>query len=219
MNSVRHRLVAFGRGRDLAIGYATLVVLTAVWLSLVPARVADRVILSSSTNVANLRLHPPFVMVVSAFVEPSIRQLWIVVPLVWALGSLQRWLGRMAVIITMVLGHVGATLFVATVLTAGIGHGRIALSQATATDVGVSYGLVAVLGLLSARFVRGAIRRWYVVVFTAGFVLALVAGRSFTDLGHLVAWSLGLALALLVHRAQTAMQAEARRDPSRSDQW
>jgi hypothetical protein len=93
------------------------------------------------------------------------------------------------------------------VLTAGIVHGRIALSEATATDVGVSYGLVAVLGLISASFVRDVTRRWYLTALTAGFVLALVAGRSFTDLGHLVAWSLGLALALLVHRARTAVPA------------
>ena len=207
MNVAGRRLVAFVRGRDLAIGYAVVVVVTALWLSLVRAPVADRVILSSSTNLVNLRLHPPFVLAVSAFVEPSIRQLWIVVPLVWALGAPQRWLGRAAVVVTVLLGHVGATLFVATVLTAGIVHGRIALSEATATDVGVSYGLVAVLGLLSAALVPGARRRWYLAAFTAGFVLALVAGRSFTDLGHLIAWILGLALALLVHRARTAVPA------------
>jgi hypothetical protein len=181
-----------------------VVVTLAVAVALMPDHQANRFVLDTSTNLVNLRQHPPFVLVVSAFVEPSIQQLWIVVPLVWAIGALQRWLGRAAVIITVVLGHVGATLFVATVLTAGIAHGRIALSEATATDVGVSYGLVAVLGLLSASFVRDFIRRWYLTALTAGLVLALVVGRSFTDLGHLVAWSLGLALALLVHRARTA---------------
>jgi hypothetical protein len=48
------------------------------------------------------------------------------------------------------------------------------------------------------------IRRRYVTAFTAVFLLALVVGRSFTGLGHLVAWALGLALALLAHRARPA---------------
>jgi hypothetical protein len=144
------------------------------------------------------------VLVVSAFIEPSLFQLWIVVPLVGALGEVQRWLGRAAVLITVVLGHVGATLFVSTVLTAGIAKGRIALGEATATDVGVSYGLVAALGLLAAR-VTGARRRWFVATLTVILVWALVLDRSFTDVGHLVAWLVGLALALLVARARGAV--------------
>jgi hypothetical protein len=192
------------RGRDVALGYGVLVVVVAVCLAVVPAAAAGRVISSSSTNLVNLRLHPPFVMVVSAFVEPSLWELWIVVPVVWALGEVQRWLGRAAVLVVGVLGHVGTTLFVSTVLTAGIAKGRIALAEATATDVGVSYVLVAALGLLAAR-VPGARRLWYVAGLSSFFVGSLLVARSFTDLGHLVAWTLGLGLAVLVSRAAGAV--------------
>jgi len=194
---------AWWRGRDVAVGCAAMVVAVAVGLAVAPDEVADRVISSSSTNLVNLQQHPPFVMVVSAFVVPSPWDLWIVVPLVWALGEVQRWLGRAAVLVVGVLGHVGATLFVSTALTAGIAKGRIALSEATATDVGVSYVLVAALGLLAAR-VDGARRRWYVAALSLFLVGSLLLARSFTDLGHLVAWALGLGLALLASQAGRA---------------
>lgn len=199
------RLLAAVRGRDLAVSYAGVVIVVAIALSLVPSRVADRFILDSSTNLVNLRQHPPFVLVVSAFVEPAVWHVWIVVPLVWAYGTLQRWLGRGAVLITVVLGHVGTTLFVATVLTAGMVHGRIALAEDRATDVGVSYGLVTVMGLLSLR-VPPRWQGWYLAGISLGLVGQLLIVRSFTDLGHLVAWILGLGLALLVGRAQLAIR-------------
>ncbi|HET9655973.1 MAG TPA: rhomboid-like protein [Kineosporiaceae bacterium] len=188
-------------GSDLALGYAGVVTALAVTLTMLPVRVADHLVIDSSTNLANLRAHPPFVLVVSAFVEPSVWQLWILVPLLLAYAELQRWLGRAAVVITAVLGHVGATLFVSTILAAGIAHGRIALSVRNATDVGVSYGLVAVLGLLTARIPRRW-RPWYVIGLTLGFVVSLLGWRSFTELGHFSAWVIGLGLAVLVHRAQ-----------------
>jgi hypothetical protein len=189
------------QGRDVALGYAAVVCTTTLALAMVPDTVARRVIFSSSTNLVNLRSHPPFVLVVSAFVEPSVRELWIVVPMLWALGALQRWMGRAAVVISAGLGHVGATLAVSTVLAAGIARNRIAPAEQVATDVGISYGLVAVVGLLAARL-TGVRRRWYVIGFTAFFVAAVFLGRSFTDLGHLFAWLLGLALAALVSRAR-----------------
>jgi hypothetical protein len=188
-------------GSDLALAYAGVVAALAVALTMMPARVANRLVVDSSTNLANLRAHPPFVLVVSAFVEPSVWQLWILVPLLLAYSELQRWLGRAAVVITAVLGHVGATLFVSTILAAGVAHGRIQLSVRNATDVGVSYGLVAVLGLLAARVPRRW-RSWYVMSFTVGFAVTLIIGRGFTDLGHVSAWAIGLGLAVLVHRAQ-----------------
>lgn len=196
-------LARWARGRDVGIGYAVVVVGTAVALALAAPGEADRVVASSSTNLVNLRQHPPYVLVVSAFVEPTVAQLWIVVPLVWALGALQYRLGRAAAVVTVVLGHVGATLFVATILTAGIAKGRISLAEATATDVGVSYGLVAVVGLLTAD-VPGRWRPRIVIAVTVVLAGVLVTGRSFTDLGHLVAWALGLALSVLVMAARRA---------------
>lgn len=207
--AIRPRLQRFLAGSDLALGYAVVVSGLVLALAVLPQRVADRMVLDSSTNLVNLRQHPPFVLIVSAFVEGSLWQLWIVVPLVVVYGTIQQWLGRAAVAITAILGHVGATLFVATILTAGISHGRIALAQAQAADVGVSYGLVAGLGLLSAHLPAGR-RPWYVMGFSLAFAAGLVLGRSFTDLGHACAWLIGLGLAVLVARAQRVPLTPAR---------
>lgn len=164
----------------------------------------------------NLRQHPPFVLLVSAFVEPAVWQLWIVVPLVWVYGALQRWLGRGAVLITIVLGHVGSTLFVATMLAAGMVHGRAAAGAEQATDVGVSYGLVTGMGLLALR-VSPRWRVRYVAGVSTVVIALLVTGRSFTDLGHAVAWLLGLALAVLVGRGRRAVGDSATTAPGRGN--
>jgi len=182
------------------MAYCALVVLVAGALAVVTPAAADDVVRNSSTNLDNLRAHPPFVLVVSAFVEPSLLELWIVVPLVWALGAVQRWLGRASVVVTVALGHIGATLFVATILTAGIAKGRVALSAAEATDVGVSYGLAAALAVLTAR-VTPTRRRWARLLPTAALVVVVWWDRSFTDLGHLAAWTIGLGLSVLVEHA------------------
>jgi hypothetical protein len=85
-------------------------------------------------------------------------------------------------------------------LTAGIARDRVPLTAASATDVGVSYGLVAVLGLLSAR-PGWRRRRTYSAILGTGLLAMLLVSRSFTDLGHLVAWLVGLTVALVVRKA------------------
>lgn len=197
---LRRAVPAAVRSRDVAVLYGAAVVATSSVLLLLPDAAADAVVLRSSTNLVNLRLHPPFVLVASAFVEPGPFELLLVVPLVWALGELQRRLGRAVVLVTAVLGHVGATLVVSTVLLAGITHGRVALSDVATADVGVSYVLVTSLGVLTAWAPR---RRAAVAAGgTVALVAALVAGRTFTDLGHLAGWLVGLGLALVVDRAR-----------------
>jgi hypothetical protein len=148
------RLHRWWRDRDVALVYTAIVVTTTTILAVIPRPAATRFVLESSTNLANLREHPPLVLVLSAFVQPSPVELLILPPLIWAYGALQRWLGRAATIITAVFGHVGATLFVATILAAGIAKGRINTSTAHVADVDASYGLAAMAGLLVARVPR-----------------------------------------------------------------
>jgi hypothetical protein len=122
-------------GSDLSLAYAGAVSCLTISLAALPEPVARGLVLDSSTNLVNLRRHPPFVLLV----------------------------------ITAVIGHVGATLFVATILSAGMP------------------------------------RRWtagYTAGLSAVFLVALIVGRSLTDLGHACAWAIGLGLAVLVYRAQ-----------------
>ena len=54
-------------------------------------------------------------------------------------------------LIVGVLGHVGATLVVATMEITQLAKGRVGFSIAVSADAGVSYGLAAVAGILVAR--------------------------------------------------------------------
>jgi Rhomboid-like protein len=196
-----HRLTAglarFCRGRDLAIGYSLVVVVSTVVLALVPRSVHDEFLQQSSTNLYNLRHHPIEVLVVSAFVLGSPGELAEIPLLVWGYGAVQRWLGRAATVVTGVFGHVGATLFVAVLLAAGITHGLVSASVGFAQDVGVSYGLAAVAGLCAIRVPR----RWrtaYLSVLVATLAVALLLVPTFTSVGHAVAFGIGASLAVLV---------------------
>ena len=116
-------------------------------------------------------------------------------------GAAQRWLGATATAVVAVLGHVGATLFVAVLLAAGLTHGVLAPEIAEAPDVGVSYGLVAVAGLLAARVPAGWRRRAYVLALLAYCLLPALVDPDFSDAGHLTAAFIGVAVAVVSHRA------------------
>ena len=93
-----------------------------------------------------------------------------------AYGALQRWLGRVSLFVVAVLGHVGATLFVATMELTELAKGRVGLSIAVRPDVGVSYGLAAVAGVLVVRVADTWWRRYVIasLIVIAGEVPHLV---------------------------------------------
>ncbi len=194
---------------DLALAYAGALVVVYVLVHWRSDPASHHLVVQSSTNLANLRDHPPYVLFVSAFVldDPSELLLLPVVVLVYALA--QAWLGRAATVVAAVLGHVGTTLWVAVLLTAGIFHRRISASVSFVSDVGISYGLACLTGLLVARVARRW-RAWYVCAVVVAFCLPLLlamlgTGRpSFTQVGHASALLIGLGLAVLVSRARAA---------------
>ena len=197
---VRHQARQLWRGRDVAGVYAVLVIVISIIAAAQPPAQLRDIVSGSSTDLVNLRLRPLAVLFASAFVVSPVWGLWILAPMVVAYGALQRWLGRASVIVVGVLGHVGATLFVATMEITQIAKGRVGFSIAGRPDVGVSYGLAAALGVLVVR-VSPRWRRWYVlaslIVFTGQFFIV----QSFTGLGHLTAWLIGLAVAVPVSHA------------------
>jgi hypothetical protein len=198
----RGRLAGLLRGTDLAWAYAAVVVVVAVLVRVLPgARPAD-LVLDTSTNLDNLRHTPLLVLGASAFVVSPAWGLWILVPLVAVFGAAQRWLGRAATVIVAVLGHVGATLFVAVLLAAGINDGVVDADLARAPDVGVSYGLAAVAGVLVGR-VPHPWRPWYALGVLAVAGGSLVVDRDFTGVGHVTAVLLGFALAVLTTARRT----------------
>ena len=187
------------RSSDLALIYGGIVVVVAVVLACLPDSTHDRVIAQSSTNLVNLRDHPLWVLFISAFVVSSLAGLWQIIILLPLYAAGQRWVGRAGTIIVAVIGHVGATLFVATLLSAGIFHGYFSRSVARSSDVGVSYALACLAGFLLVRVPR----RWrvlYFVVIVGYFAAPLLFAPGFTAVGHATALTLGLALSLVAYR-------------------
>lgn len=189
------RVRALVRGRDLALGYALLV--SASCVVLFSGEHPRRVVLAASTNLDNLHHHPLVVLVVSAFVLQSPWGLWVLPLLVWAYGAAQRWRGRATTVLVAGAGHVLATVVVALLLATGVAQHVLDHRLTHEPDVGVSYGLAAVLGLLVQRLPRHR-RRLVAVAGTVALVVTALVSETFTDLGHLLAWDVGLALGWLL---------------------
>lgn len=205
----RHAAVEAGRllrHGDLAIVYAVVLVGVTTVLSVLGSHTYDTVVANSSTNLANLREQPWAVLLASAFVVSSPWGLWLLPFLMLLYAAAQRWVGRLGTVVVAAVGHVGATLVVATGLSAGIAHGT--LRRATvlhAIDVGVSYGMVCVAAFLIARVPR----RWravYTVVVVAYVAVPFALEPSFTGAGHSISFVLGALLAVLAHRVERAVR-------------
>jgi hypothetical protein len=199
------RLVIHG---DVALGYAALVLAVFVW---VEAGSHSVLVEQASTNLANLQVHPIQVLVTSAFVLAEPSDLLLLPVLIVAYAFAQHRFGRVPTLVTIVIGHVFATLSVATMLVTGIYHRLLQPSVATAVDVGYSYGLACVTGLLLAA-VPHRLRVPYILVLVAAWSWPIILGPrlaqlihpTFTDLGHTIALITGLALSSLARSRLTA---------------
>jgi hypothetical protein len=202
------RVLHLVQSRDLALGYAAVVVTSVVVVFSRPHGEAARVVLDSSTNLHNLRADPILVLLLSAFVVSSPWSLWVLPVLVWAYGAAQRWLGRTATVLVALFGHVFSTVFVGVLLTAGIAHHQLSRRVAREPDVGVSYGLATVLGLLTYRLPPRH-RHRVVALGTVALVGMVAVSQTFTDLGHLVAWGIGLSMGFVGSRFPAASAQDA----------
>jgi hypothetical protein len=200
------------RGRDVALGYGVIVIVVSVVAAVQPHGQLRSIVMTSSTDLTNLRQRPLGVLFASAFVISPASGLWIVAPMVVAYGALERWLGRASVILVAMLGHVGATLFVATMEITELAKGRVGFRIALSPDVGVSYGLAAVAAVLIVR-VGDRWRRRYVVMSLVVVVGQFFILRNFTGLGHVTAWLIGLAVAVPISRHAHSQHHLGLRDP------
>ncbi|MGQ4599441.1 rhomboid-like protein [Nocardia sp. R6R-6] len=157
-------------------------------------RVGHRLIVSASTNLHNLRTEPMQVLVTSAFwLDPGSNPTVAVVEFLVLMVAAERWLGTPRWIATFALGHIGATLIVATgIAYAADRHLLTTREIAHATDVGYSYGFMAVAAIFAYRF-RGIVRLAWATTLAVILGIAAWRGQTFTDYGHLTAMTLGLA--------------------------
>jgi hypothetical protein len=176
----------------VTLGYAVVLITIGATLLAFGSPVQDLVVSHVSTNLHNLANGYLGTLISSAFVTEG-RDIYAILPGLVCLLALAEliWCGR-RLVLTFVLGHVGATVMVAAGLAVAITAGWLPITVAHANDVGISYGAAAVLGALTAvippRWRPGWISWW--------LAIALVAATwaDFTGVGHMIALILGMGL-------------------------
>lgn len=178
----------------------------------------QKLILSQSTNLHNMRHEPVQVLVGSAFWTEGGFPWVTILGFLTVMAYAERWLGAVRWILVFAAGHVGATLIVVTGISYAVHRQLIPLKVVMATDVGSSYGFSAVLAAL-AFHLRGAARIVWAVCVFGWYALGVWRGRTFTDYGHLTAVLIGFAvggLSLLLSRRLEVLRDRKYR-PDRTD--
>jgi hypothetical protein len=173
--------------------YGAILFVTTWVVAGVGRRVSDEVLRSQSTNLHNLRAHPVSALLRSMFWSGTTVVLPVLALLVLVLAPAEMWLGTKRLIVAFLTGHIGATLITAYLISRGYFSASTGVIDGD-IDVGISYGTLCVAGVLTYR-----LPRWWRLLYAAGLIgvfatFAFEAGRTYTDLGHLVSILLGLAL-------------------------
>lgn len=188
--------VAYVRLAPGTFAYLAVVTGTALWLA--ASRVdVDAFLRGRSSNLAALDSSPPHGLLQSAFFVDGWPMLAGAIALGVALAPAERWLGTARWLAVLAIGHIATSLAVAAAIWAAIDLGDASPGLRRMVDVGVSYGFAAVAGVFAHRL-RGRWRLAYVAGIALALSIALAVDRSFTDLGHLLAFGVGLACLPLV---------------------
>ncbi|WP_280370583.1 rhomboid-like protein [Nocardia wallacei] len=183
-------------------GYAAMLITVAALLAALSDAAQTQVILRASTNLSNLLRGNYGTLVSSALVVGDGAAAALLIPLLVCLLALaERRFGALTTIRIFVAGHIGATLLVAAGLWVAVTADWVPVSTTTAEDVGISYGAMAVIG----AFVVLLPRRWratWSITWLAVAVSGVAMGRTFTNVGHLLALAIGLVVAFWLLRTQ-----------------
>ncbi len=155
-------------------------------------RGARRIQRDNSTNLRRLEREPVRVLASSLFWLDDV-QWWPYVPVfVGVVAPAERRLGWWRWLLVGIAAHVIATYVGQGYLRASIRRGRAPRRLVNARDVGVSYFVFGVAGAASAYLPRPWLRRGQATASAA--LIANVAVRpTFTEVGHLTAFAVGLA--------------------------
>lgn len=201
MQQVRHRFAAAARLAPGTCIYLSVVLVSTTEQSQLSARLARAMARQSSTNVVLLTSRPLDVLTTSAFWldNPGIGAVFLLVQFAVIIALLEASIGTGRWLISLIVGHVGASLLVGFGLWFGIRHGWVDARLARATDVGISYGLAAATVLLVLGL-RGRARLLLLAVVVVRVGAGLAFTPSFTDVGHLLAGLSGAGLYVLFGR-------------------
>jgi hypothetical protein len=152
----------------------------------------DRFLRQRSTNLHELSTNPIRVLFSSAlYIDGG--GLWLYYVLYNAFHvPAERKLGTLRWLVVVIASHVGATYLSEGALYWEVRHGYLPHSAIFTLDIGVSYALAGVTAVLAYLIVAP-----WSYLYAAALVLyygyALIAGNTFTDLGHFCAIIIGFA--------------------------
>lgn len=185
------RVKAFLKSAPGTYTYLFVLTITTWVLQSSSAKIAEGLLLESSTNLHQLFKDPMRVLFGSAFWMSSTGELlFSLLAFSLVATTVERWIGTARTATVFFFGHVGATLLVAFWLWASLNFTVVKSPTTSARDVGSSYGLAALAALLTYR--SPTPRRWYyagAIVVLIG--VTLLIDPSFTNWGHLFAFSIG----------------------------
>lgn len=181
--------------------YAALLIAVTVLVSVLSDAQQARIIADASTNLHNLVSGRFGTLLSSAFVIGGGAAGALLIPLLVCLLILAEWrFGALSLLRIFIAGHIGATLLVAVGLWVAVSVKWLPSTISLAEDVGISYGAMAVIGSLVVVLPS----RWrptWAISLGAVAIAGVVMGRTFTNVGHLLALSIGLLTGwLLLHR-------------------
>lgn len=156
------------------------------------AAIDEALLRGHSSNLAALAQDPLHGLVQSAFWVEGWPAYLAAAAMGIALAPVERWLGTARWVVVFAIGHAVTSLLVAGAIWTAIDTGHASPGLRDMVDVGASYGLAAVAGVGVHRLPRR------LALPAAAGVLVLLAGvlavqQTFTDLGHVIAFLLGLA--------------------------
>ena len=171
--------------------YLFVLIITTWVLQTSSGKVAEQLLLERSTNLRHLVHDPMRVLFGSAFwVANTGELLFSLLAFSLVATSVERWIGTARTASVFFFGHVGASLLVAFWLWASQNFTVVTTPETSARDVGSSYGLAALAALLAYRIPSP--RRWlYVGAIALWIGTSLLIDASFTNWGHLFAFTLG----------------------------
>jgi hypothetical protein len=208
---VRPGLFAYVRAAPGTFVCLSIVTVTTWVLVGVTPDVAASILHQHSSNLYELARNPVKALVRSAFwLDEYVLLAW-TATLAIVLAPVERWLGTLRWVVVFATGHVGATIATAAAIWLAIRSGHAPRSLETTVDVGVSYGFAAVAGILTWGLDRRQAIAWAASIASL-LLVALAISRTYTDFGHIIAFTIGLALRPLTPIGDDTPQ-QSRPDP------
>ena len=209
------------RGRAALAGapgtLAYLLALAVTWTTLqgTSPRLGHRLIVTASTNLANMTHSPLRVLFASAFWLDGSGFPWLtVLEFLLVMVAVERYLGTARWLTVFAAGHVGATLATVAGIAWAVHHHLLPASLARTTDVGTSYGFFAVAAAGCYAIGQPRLRRVVMAALGGYLLIALVRDGSFTAYGHLIALGIGLLLGRALRPRRSVARCATPQGPS-----